>query len=57
MSDGIGIVVAGASGRMGQMLIETITASDNAHLTGVLERPGHDWIGCDLGEVLSLIHI
>ncbi|WP_299683797.1 4-hydroxy-tetrahydrodipicolinate reductase [uncultured Tateyamaria sp.] len=53
MSDGIGIVVAGASGRMGQMLIETITASDAAHLVGVLERPGHDWIGRDLGEVLG----
>ena len=53
MSDGIGIVVAGASGRMGQMLIETITASDAAHLVGVLERPGHEWIGRDLGEVLG----
>ena len=53
MADGIGIVVAGASGRMGQMLIETITASDAAHLVGVLERPGHDWIGRDLGEVLG----
>ncbi|MEO0503418.1 MAG: 4-hydroxy-tetrahydrodipicolinate reductase, partial [Pseudomonadota bacterium] len=53
MADGIGIVVAGASGRMGQMLIETITASDAAHLVGVLERPRHDWIGRDLGEVLG----
>ncbi|MEL6887829.1 MAG: 4-hydroxy-tetrahydrodipicolinate reductase [Pseudomonadota bacterium] len=51
MADGIGIVVAGASGRMGQMLIETIMASDAAHLVGALERPGHDWIGRDLGEV------
>ena len=53
MADGIGIVVAGASGRMGQMLIETIMASDVAHLVAVLERPGHDWIGRDLGEVLG----
>ncbi|WP_415919265.1 4-hydroxy-tetrahydrodipicolinate reductase [Tateyamaria sp. SN6-1] len=51
MADGIGIVVAGASGRMGQMLIETIAASDAAHLAGVLERPGHAWIGQDLGTV------
>ncbi|MEO1779530.1 MAG: 4-hydroxy-tetrahydrodipicolinate reductase [Pseudomonadota bacterium] len=53
MADGIGIVVAGASGRMGQMLIETIMASDAVHLVGVLERPGHDWIGRDLGEVMG----
>ena len=53
MADGIGIVVAGASGRMGQMLIETITASDAAHLVGVLERPGHDWIGRDIGEAMG----
>ncbi|MEL7260273.1 MAG: 4-hydroxy-tetrahydrodipicolinate reductase [Pseudomonadota bacterium] len=53
MADGIGIVVAGASGRMGQMLIETIMASDAAHLVGVLEQPGHAWIGRDLGEVMG----
>ena len=53
MSDGIGIVVAGASGRMGQMLIKTITDSNSAHLVGVLERPGHDWVGRDLGEVMG----
>ena len=53
MSDGIGIVVAGASGRMGQMLIKTITDSNSAHLVGVLERPGHEWVGRDLGEVMG----
>ena len=53
MADGIGIVVAGASGRMGQMLIETIMASDVAHLVAVLERPGHDWVGRDVGEVMG----
>lgn len=48
-----GIVVTGASGRMGRMLIETVRASDKARLAAVTERPGHDWIGRDLGEALG----
>ncbi|NKX45540.1 4-hydroxy-tetrahydrodipicolinate reductase [Roseicyclus persicicus] len=50
MADSIGIAVMGASGRMGRMLVETVTASDKAHLVGVTERPGHPWVGRDLGE-------
>jgi len=45
-----GIVITGASGRMGQMLIDEVTASDKAKLIGVLEREGHEWVGKDLGE-------
>lgn len=45
------IAVVGASGRMGQMLIEMINASDAVKLAGVTERSGHDWIGQDLGIV------
>jgi 4-hydroxy-tetrahydrodipicolinate reductase len=48
-----GIVVTGASGRMGRMLIETVQASDAARLVGAVERPGHDWIGRDLGTCLG----
>ena len=47
------IAVMGASGRMGQMLIEIINASDKAHLIAVTERPGHDWVGRDLGEAMG----
>jgi 4-hydroxy-tetrahydrodipicolinate reductase len=46
----IGIVVMGASGRMGRMLCEVIDASDAAHLAAVTEAPGHAWVGQDLGE-------
>lgn len=53
MADSVGIAVMGASGRMGQMLVETIAASDKAHLMGATERPGHDWIGRDLGEAMG----
>lgn len=45
-----GIVVTGASGRMGQMLVRLITASDKVRLAGAIERPGHAWIGKDVGE-------
>lgn len=48
-----GIVVAGASGRMGQMLIAEVMASDAARLSGAIERAGHDWIGRDLGEAMG----
>jgi 4-hydroxy-tetrahydrodipicolinate reductase len=47
------IVITGASGRMGQMLIETVNASDKANLVGVIERQGHDWVGRDLGECMG----
>lgn len=53
MSDIPGIVVTGVSGRMGQMLVQTIAASDKAQLVGALERPGHDWVGQDLGVVMG----
>lgn len=53
MTEKPGIVVTGASGRMGQMLIRTIGASDTARLVGAVERPGHDWIGADPGEAMG----
>jgi hypothetical protein len=40
MANSIGIAVMGASGRMGRMLIDTITESDGAHLIAVTEREG-----------------
>ena len=49
MSELPGIVVTGASGKMGQSLIAAILASDKCRLVGALERPGHDWIGRDAG--------
>ncbi len=53
MSDLPGIVVTGASGRMGQMLMRTISDSPRARLIGALERPGHDWIGQDVGAAMG----
>ena len=53
MTDHPGIVVTGASGRMGQMLVHHVTASDRARLVGVVERPGHPWIGQDIGTAMG----
>jgi len=48
-----GIVVMGASGRMGRMLIRTVEESPHARLTGAIERKGHDWIGQDAGVAMG----
>ena len=53
MSDLPGIVVTGASGRMGRMLIQTIASSGKARLAACVERTGHPWIGRDVGECLG----
>ena len=48
------IVVTGASGRMGRMLVRTVTAApDKATLSACLERPGHPWIGQDVGLAMG----
>lgn len=53
MSELPGIIVTGASGRMGQMLARTILDSGTARLSGCIERPGSDWIGQDMGEAMG----
>ncbi|MDB5776484.1 MAG: dapB [Herbaspirillum sp.] len=49
----IKIAVAGASGRMGRMLVETIQASDDAVLSGALDRAGAPGIGADAAAFLG----
>lgn len=53
MSDLPGIIVTGASGRMGQMLIKTIVSSEKCKLVGAIERAGHDWVGQDVGTMMG----
>lgn len=53
MTDAPGVVITGASGRMGQSLIRELGGSDKLRLVGAIERPGHDWIGRDLGEAMG----
>ena len=53
MSDTPGVVVTGAAGRMGQMLVRVVLASDKVRLVGVVESEGHAWIGRDVGEAMG----
>jgi len=48
-----GLVIMGASGRMGQMLVRTVAAHPAVRLVGAVERPGHDWIGQDVGVAMG----
>ena len=51
MSAPLKIAVAGASGRMGRMLIEAIQAAPDAELAGALDVAGSPSIGMDAGAV------
>ena len=53
MGDLPGLVVTGASGRMGQTLIRLAQGSDRLRLVGCVERAGHAWIGRDVGEAMG----
>lgn len=48
------IAIAGASGRMGRMLIEAVHQADDAQLVGALDQPGSPTLGRDAGEALGL---
>ncbi|MEL7117301.1 MAG: 4-hydroxy-tetrahydrodipicolinate reductase [Pseudomonadota bacterium] len=54
MADIPNVVVTGVSGRMGQMLVQTVLASSKVRLAGAIEREGHAWVGTDLGEAMGL---
>jgi 4-hydroxy-tetrahydrodipicolinate reductase len=41
------LAIAGASGRMGRMLVEAVSAADDCVLAGALDRPGTPAIGHD----------
>ena len=45
----LNVAVAGASGRMGHMLIEAVLASDDCALSGALDVPGSPALGQDAG--------
>ncbi|HEX3139454.1 MAG TPA: 4-hydroxy-tetrahydrodipicolinate reductase [Rhizobacter sp.] len=56
----IRVAVAGASGRMGHMLIEAVTTSDDCVLAGALDLPGSPALGQDAAAFLgrtSGVHI
>ncbi len=53
MTDTPGIVITGASGRMGQMLVKSVLASDKCRLVAALVREDHAWVGQDVGAAMG----
>lgn len=47
------VAIAGASGRMGRMLIEAVLASTDLQLSGALDAPGSTSLGTDAGAFLG----
>ena len=43
------VIVSGAAGRMGRMVVRTIHEADGFQLTGALERDNSPWVGQDPG--------
>lgn len=53
MTDSVAVAVNGVSGRMGQVLVRLIGENQRLRLCAALERPGHEWLGHDLGQALG----
>jgi len=54
MSTPIRIVVTGAAGRMGSLIVRLIHASHDMKLAAALEKPGHPALGRDAGEIAGI---
>ena len=52
-SSGVRVAIAGASGRMGRMLIEAVLASPDLQLAGALDAAGNPSLGTDAGAFLG----
>lgn len=50
---GLGIAVAGASGRMGRMLVEAVLSAPDLRLAGALDQPGSPALGTDPAAALG----
>ena len=53
MSVPVKIAIAGASGRMGRMLIEAVLRDSGAELHAAFEREGSEFVGRDPGEFVG----
>jgi len=48
------VIIVGASGRMGRMLVRAVTESRAATVVGATERPGSEFVGRDAGELAGV---
>jgi len=53
MTEPLRVIVAGASGRMGRMLVRAVADDRRAQLVGATERPGSAYLGRDAGELAN----
>ncbi len=53
VADALGVAVAGASGRMGQMLVQAVLDADDLRLSGALDIAGSAQLGQDAGVGLG----
>ncbi len=51
------ILVTGASGRMGRMLVCAVAQADGVELVGATERGGSEYLGLDAGELAGCSHL
>ncbi len=54
MPDRIRLIVAGACGRMGRMIVELAASDSRFKIVGATERPDHEMIGRPLSEALGI---
>jgi 4-hydroxy-tetrahydrodipicolinate reductase len=47
------VAIAGSSGRMGRVLIETVLKAEDAQLAAALEQPGNPYVGKNAGELVG----
>ncbi len=50
----VGVIVTGASGRMGRMLVRAVTEAEGMRLVGATERSGSEYLDRDAGEVAGV---
>jgi len=48
------VIIVGASGRMGRMLVRALTESSHSLVVGATERSGSEFIGCDVGDLAGV---
>ena len=48
------IGVTGAAGRMGRILVRQVTETEGCIVAGASERPGHEAVGRDAGELAGI---
>lgn len=51
---GVRVIVTGASGRMGRMLVRAVSENEGMQLVGATERPGSEYFDRDAGELAGV---